>query len=75
MRKDEKELLLSWICNEELRLSDELSLLRNNLRFRRIDIADCFELALSQQRYSDFCDFSLVITRLLNLGGDMIETE
>lgn len=70
MTKNEKEIISSWICNEELRLSDELHELRNNLRFRRIDVADCFDLALSQQRYTDFCDFALILTRLLHLGGD-----
>lgn len=71
MTKNEKELLLSWIVNEEIRLSNELHQLRNTLRFRRIDISDCFELAVMQQRYTDFCDFVLVLGQLVDLGEVM----
>lgn len=67
MTKPEKELLLSWIVNEEARLADEISTLRNNIRFRKVDIVDCFELALAMQRYSDFSEFSLIILRLLHV--------
>lgn len=68
MTNKEKELLLSWIVNEESRLHSELVQLRSNLRFRRIDITDCFELAIIQQRYTDFCDFVLVLGQLVELG-------
>lgn len=68
MTSKEKELLLSWLINEESRLDSELVQLRQNLRFRRIEITDCFELALTQQRYFDFCDFALVVARLLNIS-------
>lgn len=68
MTSKERELLCSWIVNEESRLHSELVQLRSNLRFRRIDITDCFELAIMQQRYTDFCDFVLVLGQLVELG-------
>lgn len=69
MTNQEKELLLSWVVNEEIRLSDEVSQLRQNLRFRKIDLLDCFELAIAMQRYSDFTEFSLILLRLLHIEG------
>lgn len=69
MTSQEKELLLSWVVNEEIRLSDEVSQLRQNLRFRKIDLLDCFELAIAMQRYSDFTEFSLILLRLLHIEG------
>ena len=71
MTKRERELLLSWIVNEELRLDTDLQQLRSNLRFRRIEISDCVELALAQQRYTDFCDFVLTLGRLVDLIGEV----
>lgn len=67
MTLKEKELILSWIVNEEGRLEDDVIELRNRLRFRRIDISDCFELALALQRLENFRDFSLIVLRLLHM--------
>lgn len=69
MTSQEKDLLLSWVVNEEIRLSDEVSQLRQNLRFRKIDLLDCFELAIAMQRYSDFTEFTLILLRLLHIEG------
>lgn len=69
MTNQEKELLLSWVVNEEIRLSDEVSQLRQNLRFRKIDLLVCFELAIAMQRYSDFTEFSLILLSLLHIEG------
>lgn len=67
MTSREKELLLSWITNEETRLENEIIEARNKIRFRSIDITDCFELALLLQRLSDFRDFALILIRLIHL--------
>ncbi len=67
MRQTEKELIMAYIVNEEMRIESELNELRNRIRFRRIDISDCVELALTLQRLADFQEFALVIIRLLNL--------
>ena len=68
MTEKEKELLLSWIVNEQLRLDDELLQLRQRVRFRKIDISDNIEMILLQQRIADFEEFARVLMRLLNFG-------
>lgn len=67
MTSREKELLLAWITNEETRIENEIVEYRNRIRFRSIDISDCFELALLLQRLSDFRDFALILIRLIHL--------
>jgi hypothetical protein len=67
MRQEEIEKLLAYIVNEESRLECEVIELQNRLRFRRISVNDCFELALTLQRLDDFRDFALIVIRLLNL--------
>ena len=69
MKLSEKELLWAWITNEQFRIENELTELRNRIRFRRIDVSDCVELMLTLQRYEDFKDFALVLIRLLNLDA------
>lgn len=69
MKLTEKELLWAWITNEQIRIENELTELRNRIRFRRIDISDCIELMLTLQRYEDFKDFALVLIRLLNMDA------
>ena len=54
MTEKEKELLLAWIVNEQLRLDQELSEFRQRVRFRRIDVSDNFEMILLQQNPSKF---------------------
>ena len=67
MTEKEKELLLAWIVNEQLRLDQELSEFRQRVRFRRIDVSDNFEMILLQQRAADFEEFARVLLRLLRL--------
>lgn len=69
MTEKEKELLLAWVTNEQLRLDQELIDLKNRIRFRRIDITDNIEMIILQQRISDFEEFSKMLFRLLNLRG------
>lgn len=67
MTEKEKELLLAWITNEQLRLDQELIDLRNRIRFRRIDITDNIEMIILQQRCQDFEEFAKMVIRLLNV--------
>lgn len=67
MTEKEKELLLAWVTNEQLRLDQELIDLKNRIRFRRIDITDNIEMIILQQRIADFEEFSKMLFRLLNL--------
>lgn len=70
MTAKEKELILAWIINEDQRIENELTELRNRIRFRRIDISDCVELELTLQRKADFEEFALILLRLLHLDPD-----
>ena len=67
MTQKEKELLISWLVNEEMRIESELIEVRNKIRFRNIDLTDNIEMILLQQRLSDFREFSKMLIRLLNL--------
>ena len=69
MTEKEKELLLAWLINQEQRIEDEVQQSRQNLRFRKVDIVDCFELSLLIQRLYDFQEFALTVIRLLHLEG------
>lgn len=69
MKLSEKDLLWAWITNETMRIENELTELRNRIRFRRIDVTDCVELMLMLQRYEDFKEFALILIRLLNLDA------
>lgn len=67
MTQKEIELLLSWFVNEEIRLSNDVSQLQQNIRFRPIDSVDCLELILATNRLQNFRDFMRVTRRLLSL--------
>lgn len=69
MKQSEKDLLWAWIINEQIRLENELTEIRNRVRFRRIDVSDNVEMMLTLQRLEDFRDFALVVIRLLNLDS------
>lgn len=67
MNQREKNLILSWLYNEEVRLENEVVELQNRVRFRKISVNDCIELALTLQRLENFKDFALIVLRLLDL--------
>ena len=67
MTEKERELLKSWLLNEDIRIDSEIAELKSRLRYRKIDIVDCIELALLINRYEDFKQFSSVVYRLLHL--------
>lgn len=67
MTQSEKELLLSWLANEKLRLDTEYLENLQRIRFRRSDITDFFEILIIQQRREDFDEFSKCLLRLLRL--------
>lgn len=63
----QKEILLSYIYNNRCRLEDEVRQLQTNLRFRRIDIADCVELACALQRLETFKEVSAHVLTIMKL--------
>lgn len=67
MTEREKELLLCWLANEDIRLDEECTEIRKRLRFRPVDSVDCMEYALAIQRLDDFREFTRMVLRLMNL--------
>lgn len=68
MTQQERELIISWIVNEEIRLDNEVKELQSRVRFRKMNVSDSLELAFAQQRLENFQEFALIIIRLLNLN-------
>lgn len=69
MRQNEITLLYSYIYRNKQALEFEVKQLQNNVRFRKIDIADCMELACALQRLETFNEVTNHIRLLLHLGG------
>lgn len=67
MTEREKQLLLSWIVNEQQRLDSEYVERLQRVRYRESDITDFVEILLLKQRCIDFSDFSRCLFHLLNM--------
>lgn len=67
MRQSEKDLLCAYIYNNYVRLEENLHILQNNIRFRRIDVADCMELSCAIQEFETFKEVTKHIRILLKL--------
>lgn len=61
---------MQYFINQEIRLEDELTELRNRIRFRKIGIEDTVEMMLTMQRLDDFKEFSRNVCAILHLGKD-----
>ncbi|MDE6775302.1 MAG: hypothetical protein K2J37_03245 [Ruminococcus sp.] len=70
MTQKEMMILCSYIYNNRVQLEHEVHQLQNNIRFRRIDVADCVELICALQRLDTFIEVTNNIMDLLKLGGD-----
>lgn len=66
MTEHERILLYSYIYNNRLELENEVKQLQSNVRFRRIDTVDCFELLVALIRQECFIEIS---EHILNLIG------
>lgn len=75
MRKTELSLLYSYICNQQSRYEQEIQQLQTNLRYRKIDIVDCFELMCSIERYNTFMQISRDVLQLLNIVEKSLDKE
>lgn len=67
MKASEKELLLSWVVSEKLRLDNEYVDSLQRVRFRKSDITDFIEMILLLQRIEDFNEFSANMIHLLKI--------
>lgn len=63
----QKEILLAYFYNNRCRLEEEIQQLQSNVRFRRIDISDCVELACSLQRLETFKEVSQDVMSILKM--------
>lgn len=65
MTEREKILLFSYVYNNTLQLENEVKTLQSNIRFRRIDSVDIYELFIAQIRLEMFREISEHILALL----------
>ena len=68
MRQKEKDLLNMYIYNNYVRLESQLNTLQNNVRVRRIDVADCMEYICALQEFETFKEVTKHIRLLLKLN-------
>ena len=61
----QKEILLAYFYNNRCRLEEEVKQLQLNLRFRKVDITDCFELICAIQRLETFSEVTRHVMALL----------
>lgn len=68
MREKEIILLLQYIIHNRQVLEQELQELQQNVRFRKVNVNDCLELALCRERLNMFEQTTRDIVALLKLG-------
>lgn len=62
------ELLMEYFYNERCRIEDEIAVLQENVRYRRISTIDCLELIIAKEKLNAFNEFTTVTKHILNLG-------
>lgn len=62
------DMLLQYFYAESVRLSDDVSELQDNVRYRHISTVDCLELIIAKERYSAFMEFQNNVCQLLHIG-------
>lgn len=67
MRQTEKDLLSAYIYNNYVRLENKLHTMKNNIRFRNIDIVDLVEMICAQQEFETFKEVTKHIQILLKI--------
>lgn len=75
MTQKEVESLLGYMLRRHDLLEMELQQIQTNIRYRRVDVVDCMELALAIERYNSFNDFAADVKQLLNLQKCEFEKE
>jgi len=69
----QKEVLMSYILNNRVRLEGEFQRSQQQIRYRRIDTVDCLECIIAQTRLQAFEEFAAHIMHLMkmNLPDDL----
>lgn len=70
MTNKEKSLLLQYFIHRAELLEDEFRQLRTNLRFRKIDSADCIECSIALERMAAFKEFSHDVMQILKIAEE-----
>ena len=65
MKQSEFNVLYSYLYNNVTELEDTVRQLQINIRYRHIDVTDCFELACAIERLNTFRQVSDDIRKLL----------
>lgn len=68
MTSRQKEIYLSYIYNTREYLKDDLIQLQTNIRYRKIDVIDCLELALAIERLNTFDNTVKALNDILKIG-------
>lgn len=71
MNQREVLLLMSYIYNIRCQTETELRELQSNIRYRRVDVVDCSELASAITRSETVHEITENILVLLNLDNDI----
>ena len=58
MRRRGAELFLSYILNHRQQLENEITVLEQNIRYRKISTLDCLELIIASERLECFNEFA-----------------
>lgn len=67
MKRTELSLLDAYVYNNRTRLEDEVRELQTNLRFRKVGVSDCIELASALERLDMFKQVTKDIRILLKM--------
>ncbi|MBE6852736.1 MAG: hypothetical protein E7505_04595 [Ruminococcus sp.] len=70
MKQTEKSLIYEYLFSQLARFEDEERDHLVNIRFRKTDAVDCFELARAKDNYIMFLQFAKDIMTLLHLCED-----
>ncbi len=66
----QKEIFLMYLNNTRDRMEEDIRTLRQQLRYRNVDVVDCLELQLALERFNAFQEFSRNAKAILRLDPD-----
>ncbi len=66
----QKEIFLMYLNNTRDRMEEDIRTLRQQLRYRNVDVVDCLELLLALERFNTFQEFSRNAKAILRLDPD-----
>ncbi len=70
MTKRQKEIFIMYLNSTRDRMEEDIRTLRQQLRYRNVDVVDCLELQLALERFNVFQEFSRDAKAILQLDTD-----